>query len=242
MAIVFPGFIFQQRQPIDPDWVNKATIDFYRELSTCLNEQNFSNLALGELISVDKTTLLHWETAREYTAISDPDIDLIETDNVFKIRTKNVWVDLDLEVSITTKGGLVNIFSSLNITSVNQFAGPAPFTFIGASNGIKFAIKIDGQLQIESLVGSGEPDQDICSNDAAVSTLPDPVDKLLLGLNSSGFIHHGRAALNIDYQAYLPAGQHIITVCAYLESNQDYLKDNYTVITNRELTAIEFTR
>ncbi len=238
MSLRFPGFIFQEKQPIDPDWVNEATLPFYHEASGNLNEQNFAKDAIKPNGAINRAKIIKYSSQRVYVAISDPDQSLIPTDiNALEVVTKNSWIDLDLEVSIPTDGGLVYIFASFFITSTSGI-----FDTVGANAGYKFALKLNDQIMIESLVGSGEPEQEVKGFKEPDGTPPDEVDELLLGVNSPGLISHSTASLNLDYQAMLPQGTHTAKVCIYLESKQEILTETSIVISNRELTMIEFAR
>ena len=247
MSWRFPRYKINDQDVIDYHAWNENAIPFVEEATGMLNEHNFKYGAFNDLSKWDDDVgyrLYHvkqeadpnsyktgndgpdgYNTSGVRNDDSDgdnkPDEDGIPPNFIWMI-SRGGWSRIDdmlITVNTPAQG------SQLWIQFSGQFElweGSSINVTTGLDWGSMFAIRVDGAVIYESLVGTGELDNDPASEAAGVLNAP-----ALWGR---------RYAVSMDCIVDVPPGAHVIEVVCYSES-ANY--DTKHFVSNRELFVLE---
>ena len=238
MSWRFPRYKINDQDVIDYHAWNENAIPFVEEATGMLNEHNFKYGAFNDLSKWDEDAgyrLYHVKQEADpntgtYTAGTRdddgdgdglPDEDGIPANFIWMI-SRGSWARLDdmmVQINTPSQGSQLWI----------QFSGQFELwegTSIDSQGkldwGSMFAIRVDGQVIYESLVGSGEIDND-----------PALFDRLV---KSSPALWGRRYPISMDCIVDVPPGAHIIEVVYYSEV-ANYATKHFA--SNRELFVLE---
>lgn len=149
MSWKYGPFTVSTREVVDVDTINESLLAIIEEVTGELNEHNFAEDAFA---GVDRTILaediglrLHHEFQEANP--NDPPTAAANTPNVVPVSTRWQAVDPTMTKTVTTKGGKLWIMASFQCRT-------------NATYGALFAIEINGVVLGDSLIGSGDIDND----------------------------------------------------------------------------------
>jgi len=149
MSWKFGPFTVSTRDVVDVDTINESLLSVIEEVTGELNEHNFAENAFD---NSDRGKLAEDIGIRVHHAFqaanpNDPADGSAITPNVLPVSTRWQAVDPSLTMTITTKGGKLWIIASFQCQ-------------IAATFGALFAIEINGTVLGDSLIGTGDIDND----------------------------------------------------------------------------------
>ena len=228
MARRLPQFVFLANYPLDPDDINDASRGFVDELGGLLNEQNFRYAGITN-ISIGLNEIVNIKTSKVVSGAVG--LDPTTPDNSMGFTDYQKWEFLDINIDITTSGGLLYVFSSLAV-HIPQ---------VSLNLGSKFALVLNGEILLETLQGSVEDSQDQAHYEFDTTTLPNPKDTVIYGI-SGPTLMNPYLAINLEWLQVLPAGTYNFKVAVLSVAKLVDPTDYQCIIGSREITAIEFTR
>lgn len=149
MSWKFGPFTVSTRDVVDVDTINESLLSVIEEVTGELNEHNFAENAFdnsdrGKLAEDIGIRVHH---VYQEADPNDPADGSATTPNVLPVSTRWQAVDPTLTKTITTKGGKLWIIASFQCQ-------------IAATFGALFAIEINGTVLGDSLIGTGDIDND----------------------------------------------------------------------------------
>ena len=194
--------MFEDLQPIDPDRVMQSARPFFEEVSNKLNEQNFHARAFNDPEQLDHDAVYEWRTARVVAPVqsmSPPG------DNSLGFSIRDVWQPFGLFVTIVTQGAWVMVSASFQV----EMDGVGSVT---PNAGAMFALSLDGNIIVESIVGSVEEDQDVPTTGIAVDAALTPGEGWVNFLAASASPIKGAQPINLHWVGFLTEGSHTFDI------------------------------
>ncbi len=180
---------------IDVDVLNDNLGAVAEELGGSINENNW---LAGSLAAVQDQWSWDIALASYYTYEErDPN----DTLNGYEFPQSTGWIPGGTsELTFTNRSGLFTVTSSFQLGN----GTPDPISL--KQTGIQFAIEIDGSVMWESLLGGGDISNDYVEPGSMFSGA-------IGGSTGSGpAIRQAFAAICLEYQGYLPGGNHTVRV------------------------------
>ena len=248
MAWKYPKFDIRSGYVIDMDPINDNFLGVTNEISGTLNEHNFNSEEAGE-VPITRSQLDAGAAFRLHTSSARPSNAVTPTINSdwLKIDQIDGWQTFDEDGAVlefVSRGATVWACASFQLMATYG-TNTSPLENKQKGYGIKVALKLDGTVVHDALLGSGDTETDFYrgAQGRAALKIPSAVAKQGTPYGGGG-LSGARLPIVVDAMLDLSPGPHKIelTVMSIRGHNWSGTKIKGSFIAAREIFALEMRR
>lgn len=223
MAQIFPKYNPKTGEVMDTDVYNENFRTVVEEVGGRLNEHNWKAGAISDIDDCSADYVLRtghsYETVN-WTTLNSFGQPAANPTNAFKVNQLMEWQSInDLSTTFISKGLMLWIMASLQYDGAELLSGGSNNYYSYLEFGIQFAIRVNGVVVEESIVGGLERSNDVKGEGYCCDIAP----------------------VVIDAVVFVPPGSVSIDIVARMPKNSDFKTSDsyYFEVFNRELIVIE---
>jgi len=223
MAQFFPKYNPKTNDVMDKEMYNENFRGVVEEVGGRLNENNWKTGAISSVNDCSADYVIrtkHSYKTVNWTTLNSFGQPAANPTGAFKVNQLMEWqVIEDLTTSFTSRGLLLWVMSSLQYDGAELLNGGSADYYSYLEFGIQFAIRVNGRVVEESIVGGLERSNDVKGEGYCCDIAPVVLDALVP----------------------VPPGLVTVDIVARMPKNSDFKtsEDYYFEIFNRELIVIE---